>query len=261
MLPVDSQTLQLGRGKLYVDRLDSNRARTGELLLGNCSAFGITPADQTAKHYSSMDAEGGLLAEVTTQRDYTLDVTGHSFDPEVAALLYMAAAPSAFTQSTATATDAALCASAKLGRLFATGYRNITVTAVKQGATVLVLNTDYTVDASTGRIYLVPTSSTITEGSALTWTGSAAAITSGGGISQVKAGTLSKIELFVRFVGDPAAGPVNEVEVWLCTNKPNGARPFIGNDFGSWQMQMSVLRDDANHPTEPFFRELRTGHV
>ena len=40
---VNGNNILLGRGKIYFDRFDSSGVRTGELFLGNCPTFEITP--------------------------------------------------------------------------------------------------------------------------------------------------------------------------------------------------------------------------
>ena len=46
---VNGNNILLGRGKIYFDRFDANGARTGELFLGNCPTFEITPTSEDIK--------------------------------------------------------------------------------------------------------------------------------------------------------------------------------------------------------------------
>ena len=40
---VNGNNILLGRGKIYFDRFDAAGVRTGELFLGNCPTFEVTP--------------------------------------------------------------------------------------------------------------------------------------------------------------------------------------------------------------------------
>lgn len=251
--------LSIGSGVLRFDRLDNSGNRTGFVDLGQVEEFKTQPDMDFKEQYSSMTAARRLLRRVSTKTGGTVSITGKEFNPYNAALVQMGAV-SELTQSTATVTDAALTSAVKLGRYFPTGKRNITVSSVKQGATTLVAGTDYTVDTVRGIIYFKP-GGAATENSAATWSGSAAAITSGSGLNQVSIATVNKIEGYLHFIPDPTAGPVIEVVDMKISLEPQGEFGLITDDYGNWQLSAKILDDSANNAAFPYGRLVYGGNV
>ena len=73
---VNGNNVLLGRGKIYFDRFDSAGLKTGELFLGNCPTFEITPSPEEIKKYSSADRAAGLLASDVLRTSLALRIVG-----------------------------------------------------------------------------------------------------------------------------------------------------------------------------------------
>lgn len=235
-----SDNLLLGSGALYCG-LYENGQLTGEFHFGNVTAFSISTADEVKEKYGAIDKSRGLLKAVTTKRTVTLKITGDYFSPENLMLNTMGALGT-FTQTAGTKTGLTITTSAKKGRFYPLAHRNVSAVVLKSGATTLVEGTDYSVDAVSGRIFIAPAGS-VTEGSTLTADYSYSTISA----STIEGGKAGLIEAFIRFVGDPAAGPAYEVQVFKVQLTPDGELGFISDDFGSWSLTGKVLAD-ASRP-------------
>ncbi len=242
----DVKNLLLGAGKIYFDRLEDD-ILTGEVDLGDCSQLSTGAEVEVKQHFSSRDGTRGLLRETTTKTQINVSVTGHEFSAHNAAMIFVGAVGT-LSQTLATVTAEPLTTKVKRGRYFPTVKREISSVVVKQGATTLVAGVDYSVDAKVGRIYFLP-GGAAAEDTAATVDYSAAVIA---GLDTVSLGTKPKVEGRLRYVSDPAAGPVVELILWKVFAKPNGETAWISDDYGNWQLSMSVLKDDAGHPDTPF---------
>jgi hypothetical protein len=111
-----------------------------------------------------------------------------------------------------------------------------------------VINTDYRVDKVTGRIFIVDGGG-IAAGDTIYIDYDYKAIE----YDMVKAFIQSEVKGFLRFVGDPAVGPAFEAEVWKCTIVPEGDIPFLSDDWGTINFTVTIEKDEADHPTDPYF--------
>jgi hypothetical protein len=118
----------------------------------------------------------------------------------------------------------------------------------------LVLGTDYTVDLPRGRVYLLPTSVTITPGSALTADYTYGTYT----YNAVNVATVGTVDAYLRFLGNPVKGPTYEAEFWHVSFTPTGTLGFIADDFGNWTLEGLVIADPIGHPTQPIGRLIQT---
>src|SRR3972149_5982307 len=79
---VNGNNILLGRGKIYFDRLTSAGVRTGELFLGNCPTFEISPSADDIKKYSSAEAGAPLIASDVLRTTLSLRIIGDEFSKE-----------------------------------------------------------------------------------------------------------------------------------------------------------------------------------
>lgn len=246
-----SDNLLLGSGALYCGLYEAGQL-TGEFHFGNVTVFGISTDDEVKEKYGAIDKSRGLLKAVTTKRTVTLKITGDYFSPENLMLNTMGALGT-FTQTAGTKASLTITTSAKHGRFYPLAHRNVSNVVIKSGATTLVADQDYSVDAVSGRIFIAPTGS-VTEGSTLTADYSYSTVTA----STVEGGKAGLIEAFIRFVGDPAAGPAYEVQVFKVQLTPDGELGFISDDFGSWSLTGKVLADASRPAGEsPYYRAIK----
>lgn len=252
---VKASDILLGRGKVYVDRLDASGVKTGERFLGNCTTFEVGVTDDVLEKFSSASSTSDLVKRVNRQRTPEVQITLDEFSKENIALAMMGDV-SAFTQSGATVTDEAVATtSTKKGYYVQLGgstpARHISsVTSVRSasggGGTLYVAGTDYDVDLVRARLYIRPAGG-IPDAGPIFVTYVKSAVT-GTTRPYVQIGKSATIECFVRFVGDPASGPTKEVELWKVAFQPDGVLGLISEEFGSFALTGAVQADETNHP-------------
>lgn len=244
----DSRNIYIGTGEVWFDRFDASGLSTGYRHLGNVSKLEITPSITTIEKKSSMNAARAILQRAITETKMEAALTLDEFEKENVALALLGDA-SVFTQSSATKTDAALGVAAS-GRSLNTGYVNITVTAVKHSSTTYVLGTDYTVDAVSGMIYVVP-GGAIVDGDALTWSGSVPAVSS----YQVQGLSNGNITGALRFRSSiDAIGPRKVIDIWRLALSPDGALALLGDNFAEIGLKGEILPDSTKPAGQQFCR-------
>lgn len=152
----DYKKYTLGKGELYWD--DGK----GERYVGNTTAFNITIESETLDHFDSdhgiRTKDDSVVLEVNRTGSFTTD----NIATENLALYFMADI-STVTQTNTPVVDEAIN-DVEPGRFYQLGQttvnpqgvRNVSaVTVTKTPSTVLVEGTDYTLDAVSGRIYIV----------------------------------------------------------------------------------------------------------
>lgn len=247
---VNAAELLLGRGKLYVDRLSAAGNSTGELFLGNCQTFEITPTAEEIKHYSSADAAASLMASDVTRQDMALRIVGSQFSLANLARAFSGTEGS-LAQSTADITDEVLTSSSVQGRYFKTLYRQISSVIVTgpSETPVYVVVQDYEIDAVTGRIYIVEGGDIADE--SIVWVDYTYADLD---LNVINGMTVSSVRGFLRYVPDNTRGAQNEVEVWRASFRADGAIGFISDEYASWTLVGNVEDDSVNHPDNPHYR-------
>lgn len=255
MITAQGDKVLLGRGKLYFDRFTSAGVTTGLRFLGTCEKLELTTSDEIAKVYDYSRADAPLLDQALTRREVSLAITLKEFTKENLALVLMGE-ESAFTQTSTPVVDESLTTSVKKGRVYKTAGRRIgTVTVKKSPSTTLVLGTDYDIaDAELGLIHIREGSVTVTDGDTILASYTPAAIAAPG-INRVQAAKTSTIQGKLVFVGDPSRGVQWDLEAWKLSITPTGALGFITQaEYGAFELAATVLSDEANHPTEPYYR-------
>lgn len=246
----DPANVMLGRGAIYFDRFVTNTStRQGERHMGNCTTFEIETKVEVKEKYESMDPQSNLYQRAVTRQTVTLKITGDEFTPEnLAASMNGTVGTITGTGASVTVETITPSGGAILGRYYALAHRNITaLTDVKQASVTLVLGTDYTADLLRGRIYLLPTSPTITAGSALT-----ADYTYGNySYPVVEVATVGTVDGYLHYISDNVKGPDYEAEYWHVQFTPTGQQGWIADDFGNFTLEGMVIADPVNHPTEP----------
>jgi hypothetical protein len=246
--------LLLGKGKIYADRLSLSNGlwvKTGEFDLGNCTAFGISPKATVKEKYESMDSASSLYARNAINQNHTVKITGDEFSLFNLANGVMGDLITV-SQTGASVTGETLTTAVKQGAYYATAYRSISAVTVKVGGTAKTLGTDYTIDAATGRIYIVPGGG-ITGGATVTCDYTYATITLNG----VSSSTHSSIKMFLRYVGAPVSGPTFEVQVYVCDFAPSGDIGLISDDYGNWTLEGMALAGTNLSPDGSPYRVLQ----
>jgi len=245
---VNGNNILLGRGKIYFDRFDSAGLRTGELFLGNCPTFEVTPTSEDIKKYSSADKAADLIASDVLRTTLALRIAGDEFSKENLAMALFGD-NSTLSQSTAGITDEAV-GNVLQGRYYPLLFRDVSAVVVTSdpAGTTYDVTDDYLVDAVSGRIYIVE-GGAIADGSDLLvdYTYGTIALPTVRGMNQ------TSVKGYLRFIGDPARGPKYEIEIWRASIRSDGALGFIADEYGQWTMVGDIESDAVVHPNEPHF--------
>ena len=243
----------LGKGILYVDLLDADGGRTGEIDVGNVTEFTITPTVESLDHYTSrsgiwekdltVDTSLALMAKWTTDEYALWNLM----------LAVLTTSVQTFSQGTGHQVNEPVVMHIdrwmKIGG--DDGGRNIHDVVVTNTAHTVtyVEGTDYELDRTVGRLKGV-SGGNISEGQTVHVDYNHDATQH----SYIRGGENQSINAFLRFVGDPAQGPVEEAELWKVRVKPAGDIGFISEEFSTLQFEGEIQYDIAGHPTEPWFR-------
>lgn len=127
---------------------------------------------------------------------------------------------------------------------------------VQVGATVYVKTTDYVVDNRTGRVKIVEVNDpyAIQEEDTVSITVSARAQS----YKVLEGFTRTSVEGFLRFVGDVPEGTNLELKIWKVNLTPTGDTAMIGEDWSTLDFEGEILRDEANHPDNPYMDIIAT---
>lgn len=245
-LAPDNTNLLLGAGAVYFDREDVDK---GLVHLGNCTQFRVEFEDEKREVINRMTSSQGTYRKVTSRRTGRLNIIGQEFNPQNAAMVTMGSV-GALAQGASSVTNEVLATAAQAqdGAYYTTVFRNISAITITQGTKTLVLDTNYTVvDATRGLIRII---TQVDPGVQIDIDYTYAADTS----ATIRGGDTGDIYGRILFIGDPAAGPALDVEVWRVSIEPEGGLDLIGDDFLEWTLNCEILDDTVNHPTEPYFR-------
>jgi hypothetical protein len=248
----------LGRGKIFGDRLSLVSGvyiKTGEFDLGNCTALQISPKATTKEKFESMDQASSLYARAVIQQTHTIKITGDEYSLFNLMNTLMGSQGSInVTGATVSGTPGeTVTSNPQGGAWYSLQFRQVSAVTLKLGATTLVAGTDYTLDATRGRIYIIPGGAGVGVG-----TLTAGYTYATYQFNTVRGGTASSVDMYLRFIGNPVQGPTFEGEFWHVQFTPNGDLGFIADDFGQWTIEGLVIADQINHPTEPLYRLIQT---
>ncbi len=248
----NANSILLGRGKVFFNRLSPAGVATGYKMLGEVSKLELSTEDDILEMRDHTVASTPVLKKVVRQRDAKVSLTFHEMDKENLALALMGSV-AAFIQTSGSVVAESLTTSVVKGHSYKTLARQISTIVVKKGATTLALGTDYDIaDATTGLIHMKETSVTVVDGDAITVDYAKAAIAAPG-LGRVVGGNATFIEGAMLFVGDNATGPSADIEIWKCSLSPSGVLGLIQDEFAGVDLEGTILSDTANHPTEPLY--------
>jgi hypothetical protein len=238
----------IGRGKLYFDRfVAGTKTKTGERYLGNTPEINSNTESDILEHF---DSDAGIRSrddQVTLEIKRTLSFTCDNIDDDNLALFFLAD-KSTHSQASASAQDtsydvatAGTYYQAGATALNPSGARGISAVTVKDkaGAVTYVLDTDYTVDAAMGRVYLLPGFTGIAA-SGLKITATYAANTRP---SIITANSIT-IDGALRFVANNPKGNQRDYYWPYVQLTPNGDYSFKGDDWQALPFTCDVLKLD-----------------
>lgn len=220
----------IGVGTIWLKKRDSAEAAR---MIGNCSklSFAISESERSLKNY--MDCSGGEINSTSRIESVGIQITAHDLSPENLALaLYgtaTTAAAGAVTDESHTVT---------IGVPIELAYPSSAITTVKEGVATLVLGTDYTV--VDGQV--VPKAGgDLLDGDTvlITYTRTASA--------NIQALVNGGYEYDMEFRGmNEAHGcRMMNLHAYRVKFSPSGGLDFIGDDFGSFELNGKVLMDST----------------
>ena len=150
-------------------------------------------------------------------------------------------------------TGAAAVASTTGGTL-GTGTPIVLVQDAATNLVTYVAGTDYVIDTTLsddaiGRIKWL-SGGTVTEGLAVDITYGYSALT----YTMISTFANTQVNGKLRFVSDNPAGTQQELEVWSVSLTPSGDTALIGDDWSTLGFTGEILKDETNHPTNPYMQ-------
>ena len=247
MADISPNNYQVGQGRLFFSEKKSDGTYAGELYLGDTPGFSIALTAEQVQVYSTYP---GIQEQVVTRPrrlDRAATIRVKNISVENLALFVMAD-ESASTQTTTPVADEAR-GSVKQGRWYQlgvsatnpTGVRNVSsVTVTTKADAACVLNTDYKLDAALGRIYIIPGSTVITDGTELKvdYTPAASVRT------LLKAAQDRIPEGRLRFIAENISGDEYDLYAPHVVLTPNGELGFIdAENTAEMEFQAQFLPD------------------
>lgn len=248
-----ADNLMLGAGAVYFDRKDGSGNKTGERHLGNCTDFTVNTTIEKVEKYSSMQSAKRLYKSVIKSIKATGKITLEEYDMENLALALLGNT-GVVTEAGATVVDEAFIA--HLDRWSKLLHRNVSAAGitVKDSANVAVPAGNFEVDLISGRIRVLSNNTaSILDGEACKVSYTCVAET----YPKIVGAAVGKIEGLVRFIGDPTSGPKYEMEAWNCSVQPEAEIGLISDDFKNFVLNLEIMDDTTNHPTDPLYRLIK----
>lgn len=247
-MPLHTHTKQYAilSGEMYFEPL-VNGVYMGERYLGNAPSAELSITPQKLDHYDADTNEVSKDFSFATRVDRTMAMTLDDMSEENAALFFSASA------STVTQTAVAVVAEAindiQPGRYYQlgqsasnpTGVRGVTGVAVKLGAVTKTLGTDYLLDDTRGRIYILPTG-TLLAGDDLLVDYTPVANTR----RRLASGAGTTVEGRMRFLANNLAGPNRDYYFPSVSITPSGSFQLKGGgenpQVGTLGLEVEILK-------------------
>lgn len=251
-LPADGTKVKLGKGSLLLDTLTSAGAHTGFDFMGNATALTLSAEVTKAQLFSSTQRTAPLIAEAVTRIAYTLTVSLSEFTLNNIKK-FLLGEDNVKTQAVATNQTVNFTGAQVVpGRYLDIGQRQVTnVSILRDGTDALVADTDYVLYSEFGLVKLVD-GGAVQAGDDIAIEYDAPALT----IDQIRIAKDSAPIVHLLYLADDANqdsdAARDRLEIWRCSCSPEGEMNVISDDFGNFQLTMSVLSDAANHPNDPF---------
>jgi len=249
---------KLGKGAMLIGLWSGSTPPTYFDFAGNMDSLDKSVDPTVVKKFSNTKAAGALVDSRTIRNEFKMVAKLDEFTVTNLKLWLLGTAVSA-NQSVQAVADLNIV-DIVVGKYYDLGKRRITVDKVylNEASVNLVEGTDYELDTDSGTFRALP----------------------GGGIADlddvrvhcaVPALTITHIRLAqnaspvarIRFMSDDANSDSSTakdiLDIWKASIAPGGTLSLIGDDYGNFDLEFSVLSDTVNHPLEPFGHLERIG--
>ena len=253
----------LGRGAVYISTL-VNGLPVAWQDLGNSPDFSLSVASDSVDHEGTRiglkQVDKSTIIRQSVSVKFSLDEFS---DQNLAIFLSGNNVESQTNAAVAGFTEYTMVASIVKGRWYdlknSTGVRAMGITKAnltleKSGSpdVLLVEGTDYEVDETAGRVFILSSAVNITTGDALDVTLAAAA--GAKAIDRVRALTQTNVTVALKFVSINAADNdrITEFQFHQISLKPSGDASLIGDEFAKMEFEGKAEKNttaDANSPT------------
>jgi hypothetical protein len=250
------QNYTLGRGKVYLDRLDADGNSTGFRYIGNTPGFSLNFSTETVEHRSSDEGINEIDDSATVSVDRNLTLATDNIDKGNLALAFLGEALD-ISQSAATIVDEEINA-VEQGRYYQLGATALNPAGVRaltehsEGVNIVLTDDDgtpvefdetddYEIDMVSGLLYIVP-GGAITDGTNLL----AGYKTSAASRERVISGN-EPIDCAIKYVSANPKGAQKDVLLPLVTLSPDGDFTLkSGNDWQTLNFR-GVIRKKAGY--------------
>lgn len=227
-MALETKAYTLGKGEVYFDQ------GTGERYFGNTTEFNITIESENLDHF---DSDHGIRTKddsVVLQITRTGSLITDNISKENIALFFLGDV-SVFTQVATPVVSEAVIPSAKKGYYYQLGktaanpqgVRGVTAVSLKKGVTVLVSNTDYTLDAALGRIKILESSATVSDADAITADYTPVVNTR----DRITTNNATSLTGSLRFISFNPKGTQRDFYIPAITLRPTGDFALKGDDW------------------------------
>lgn len=240
----------LGRGKVYFDAmLPNSKTRTGERFMGNVTAFNMSIESESLDHYDSTQGIREKDKTVTLQINRAGTLTTDDMNTENI-LLFILGESETVTQTATPVVDEEINGVLadrwyQLGASGSnpTGVRGVgSVTVTNDtGVTTYVADTDYTLDADLGRIYIID-GGAISDGDDLLVDYTPVANSR----TRIASSASATLDGSLRFVATNPEGPKHDVYLPYCRLSPSGELPMIGDEWQAMSFNLDIQKYDDN---------------
>lgn len=263
-----TEDYNLGRGIIYIAEIDTATGKpnnAGWRDLGNAPEFNVTVEAETLEHRSSREGLQSVDKEVVISQDMDLAFALDELNEENLALFFSGAKNTHTNVAVAGFTKYEMISAASggvaLGRYYdivdSSGNRaydvetgNLTLNN-GDDETLLVENTDYTLDSEMGRIFLLSGASNISAGEALDITlgadGGARAVTEVRGLTQ------TNVTVALKFIAENPANDDHQTEYNFhqVDLKADGDFALIGDEFSQMNFTAAAEKNTTGSPDSP----------
>lgn len=246
---MDTKNYVLGRGKLFIDPFASGtKNKTGERYFGNTTEFNITAESESLDHFDSDQGVRTKDDSVILELNRTGSLTTDNISEENAALFILGEVSDVAQTADPVVGEAIGDGGVPLpGRYYQLGSTStnpqgvrdvgsVTVT-IDPGGTpaTAVLDTDYTLDAELGRIYII-------EGGAFDGVKDASVDYTpvANTRKRVTTSAAASVEGALRFVAYNAKGKQKDVYIPYVTLRPSGDWALKGDDWQNMAFTVEV---------------------